>query len=117
MINAIIVTVLLFVVLFALLRAKKHFKGGGCCGSGSNTIRPRKKLEHPAIGKTLLTIEGMHCENCQARIENALDRLDGVVCRVELRKKTATVTYDRPIDPELLRQAVEKLGYTVTEIH
>ena len=31
----IIVVVLLVVLLFAIFRAKKHFKGGGCFGSNA----------------------------------------------------------------------------------
>lgn len=116
MINGLLIVILLFVVMIALLRFRNHFRGGGCCGSGSRTIRTRKKLTEPAIGEKVLTIQGMHCENCQARVENAIDRLDGVACQVNLRKKVAHVTYSRPVSDSELRAIVEKLGYTVTAI-
>lgn len=116
MIDGLLIVVLLFVVVLALLRFRNHFRGGGCCGSGSRTIRTRKKLTEPAIGEKVLTIEGMHCENCQARVENAIDRLDGVVCQVNLRKKAAHVAYSRPVSDEELRAIVERLGYSVTAI-
>lgn len=114
--DILIIAILLVVVVLALLRTKKHFKGGGCCGSGSNTVRLKKKLTDPKIGEIHLTVEGMHCENCQARVENALNRLDGVACIVNLKKKTAVVSYSRPVAAELLRETVEKLGYQVTKI-
>lgn len=114
--DAIIVGILLLVVVLALVHARKHFKGGGCCGSGSNTIRSKKKLTEPKLGEKRLTVEGMHCENCQIRVENGLNRLDGVVCKVDLRKKTAVVSYSKEISDELLKETVEKLGYQVTEI-
>ena len=114
--NVIIIVVLLVILVLALLRMKKHFKGGGCCGSGSNTIRSTKKLTEPKIGEKVLTVEGMHCENCQARVENAVNRLDGVVCKVNLKKKTATVSYSTEVSDEALKNAIEKLGYKVTRI-
>ena len=114
--NVIIIVVLLVILVLALLRRKKHFKGGGCCGSGSNTIRSTKKLTEPKIGEKVLTVEGMHCENCQARVENAVNRLEGVVCRVNLKKKTATISYSAEVSDEALKNAIEKLGYKVTRI-
>lgn len=114
--NAIILSILLVVIVLALLRAKKHFKGGGCCGSGSTTVRSHKKLTDPKLGEKILVVEGMHCENCQNRVENALNRLDGIVCKVNLRKKTATVSYSTEVSDEVLKETVEKMGYKVTEI-
>lgn len=114
--NAIIIGILLVVIVVAVLRAKKHFKGGGCCGSGGNTIRDKKTLTEPKLGEKVLTVEGMHCENCEIRVENALNRLDGVLCKVNLKKKTATVSYSREISDEELKAVVEKLGYDVTAI-
>ena len=112
----IIIGVLLLVVVIAIFQVKKHFKGGGCCGSGSTTIRDKKTLTEPKIGQKTLLIEGMHCQNCEIRVENALNRLDGVLCKVTLKKKTATVSYSREVSEEVLIQTVEKVGYTVTGI-
>ncbi|MBQ8507050.1 MAG: heavy-metal-associated domain-containing protein [Clostridia bacterium] len=114
--NVIIIAILVVVIAVAVLRARKHFKGGGCCGSGSNTIRSKKELTEPKLGEKILTVEGMHCENCQARVENILNRMDGVACRVNLKKKTAVVSYSTEVSDEVLKEAVEKLGYSVTEI-
>ena len=115
--NVIIVVLLLGAVMFALFHARKHFKGGGCCGSAGNTLRTHKKLTAPKIGEKVLTGEGMHCENCRARVENALNRLDGVVCQVNLRKKIAVVSYSTAVSDHLLKETVQKLGYRVTAIH
>lgn len=114
--NFIIILILALVVFLGLRHARKHFRGGGCCGSGSNTIRSHKELTQPQLGEKQLTVQGMHCENCQARVENALNRLDGVACTVNLRKKTATVRYSTPVPDDLLKQTVESLGYSVTQI-
>ena len=115
--NVIILAILLVIVVLAVNSGRKHFKGsGGCCGGGGEE-RPHKKLEEPAIGQRVLSVEGMHCESCQTRIEKAIDRLDGVVCKTNLHKKTATVTYSQPVSDDTLKEIVEKLGYRVTEIH
>ena len=114
--NLIIIGLLAVVVIIALLRAMKHFKGGGCCSGGSNTIRDKKTMTAPKLGEKTLVIEGMHCENCEIRVQNALNRLEGVVCTVSFRKKTAVVSYSTEIADSLLRETVEKLGYQVVEI-
>ena len=113
--NIIIVIVLLAVVALAVVKIKKRGKGG-CCGSGSKTIRVHKDLSAPKLGEVILHIEGMHCENCQARVENVLNNLDGVACTVDLKAKTATVSYSREISVRELRNRVEKLDYQVTKI-
>ena len=61
-------------------------------------------------------IEGMHCENCEIRVANALNRLENVACKVNLKKKTAVVSYSAEISDEILKETVERLGYEVTEI-
>ena len=111
--NVIILAILLVMVVLAVNSGRKHFKGSG----GGGEDRPHKKLEEPAVGQRVLSVEGMHCESCQARIEKAIDRLDGVVCKTNLHKKTATVTYSQPVSDDTLKEIVEKLGYRVTEIH
>ena len=112
----IILAILAVILILAVIRTVKHFKGGGCCGSGSNTIRDKKTLTEPKIGEKLLTVEVMHCENCEIRVENALNRLDGVLCKVNLKKKTATVSYSAEVSDEVLKETVEKLGYQVTQV-
>lgn len=111
----IIIGIILCIIVLALLRVKKHFRGG-CCSSGSNTIRDKKTLSAPQIGEKIMRIEGMHCENCAIRVENALNRLDGVLCRVNLKKKLATVSYSKEVADEVLKETVEKIGYTVASI-
>lgn len=114
--NTIILVILLAVIVFALLRIKKHFKGGGCCGSSSTSVRSRKKLTEPKLGQFILTVEGMHCENCRNRVEHMVNRLDGVVCRVDLKRKTATISYSTPVSIETARKIVEDAGYSVSAV-
>lgn len=114
--NYIIIGIIAVVVLIAILRAMKHFKGGGCCGSGCNTIRDKKTLSGPKLGEKKLTIEGMSCINCEIRVENALNRLEQVSAKVSWKKGTAIVSYSAEVSDELLKSTIEKMGYKVTQI-
>lgn len=114
--NGIVILVLLAVIAVAVGHFRKHFSGGGCCGSAGTAIRREKTLAEPPIGEVVFCVEGMHCENCQARIENALNSLEGVACRVDLREKTVTVTYSRPVPQEELHRRIENLGYPATPL-
>ena len=61
-----------------------------------------------------MTIEGMMCKHCAARVEKALNALPGVTAAVDRAAKTAAVTGDAA--DEALRKAVEDAGYTVVSI-
>ncbi|NCB93065.1 MAG: heavy-metal-associated domain-containing protein [Clostridia bacterium] len=114
--NVIIIAILAVIVLVGLSSTLKHFKGeGGCCGGGGS-IKENKKLSEPAIGEKMIRIEGMHCENCKNSVEHAVNRIEGAVCKVNLRKKTAKVTYSREIDDEELIRAIENLDFKVEAI-
>jgi Cu+-exporting ATPase len=61
-----------------------------------------------------LPIEGMTCASCSARVERALQRVPGVQqVSVNLASESAAVELDAPVGADVLRQAVEKAGYTV----
>ena len=49
-------------------------------------------------------------------MENALNALDGVWASVDLGSQEALVRMKQPMDPELLKNAVRKQGYTVIRI-
>src|SRR5690606_30861813 len=64
-----------------------------------------------------LSVEGMTCASCVARVERALGKLDGVVeANVNLATERATVRYRPGLAPELLEEAVRKAGYEVRRV-
>ena len=63
-----------------------------------------------------IKIEGMMCPHCQARVEKALNALEGVTAVVDLEAGTAAVTLTGAVSDEALRQAVTDAGYEVTSI-
>ncbi len=75
-----------------------------------------KKMEENSMIKTM-TIEGMMCEHCEARVKKAIEALDGVAdAEVSHEKGTAVVKMAVDISDEVLRKAVEDQDYTVKEI-
>ncbi|MDR1913790.1 MAG: heavy metal translocating P-type ATPase, partial [Clostridiales bacterium] len=60
----------------------------------------------------VLSIRGMTCAACSARIEKVLNRKEGVIATVNLAAETARVEYDTAvITLQDIITAIEKLGY------
>lgn len=64
----------------------------------------------------VMTVEGMMCAHCKARVEKALNAIDGVQCEVDLEKKAANLTLSKPVSDEVLTAAVTDAGYDVVGI-
>ena len=83
---------------------------------------PEKKIEtdekkkEEIKMKKIMTIEGMSCGHCSARVEKALNALEGVTAVVDLENKQAAITMEQSYPDHVLKQAVEEHGYTVTAI-
>jgi Cu+-exporting ATPase len=59
-----------------------------------------------------LSIGGMTCASCAARVEKKLNRMDGVTATVNYATEKARVTYPESVSPADLVSTVEKTGYT-----
>ena len=102
--TAVILVVLVIIVVFAVRSGIKHGKGeGGCCGGGSFATK-------------IVSIEGMHCENCKNSIEHQINRIDGASCEVNLKKKTAVIKLDKLVDDDTIRRTIERLDFKVLDI-
>jgi copper chaperone len=64
------------------------------------------------------TVEGMHCEGCEAAITQALERVDGVeAASADQAAGIGIATCrSRKVDPQQLAGEIEGLGYTVTSV-
>lgn len=118
MINVIIVVIVVAIVLLGVRAQIKHMKGeGSCCGGGGGTIAEEpKELEGELVGKKIVHIEGMHCENCKNSVERQINHLDGAAARVNLAKNEAVVSMTRMVSDDELRQAVAMADFKVTDI-
>lgn len=117
MVDIIILSLVLALIVLAIRSSVKHFKGeGSCCGGGSGSRKGKKRLDGPVIGTRNIRIDGMHCEHCAATVEEAVNNIDGAICKVDLKKNMAKVSYDRSIDDITIRSAIEGAGYKVDSI-
>ena len=66
--------------------------------------------------KKRIYIEGMMCEHCKMRVENALNGIDGVIAKVNLEGKYADVEMSREVDDGILKKAVQDGGYDAVSI-
>lgn len=77
-------------------------------------IQPKKEQE---IMEKTLTIEGMMCTHCEARVKKALEALENVTqAQVSHEKGTAVVTLSADVPNDTLKQAVEAQDYPVSRI-
>ena len=111
--NVMILVLLVLAVAIGIWYTVRHFKGeGGCCGGGSYKPR-RKKLAH-VVGERTFRVEGMHCEHCKTRVEEAVNDIHGAAGHADGKKGLRTVSCAEPVDDETIRQKVERAGYHVT---
>ena len=126
-----IIIVLILAVLFLLAAAKtvKKFKGGGCCGcsgcsGGSCSSCGNRSIPDPSeyigggellVGVKTVKIKGMHCEHCRESVEKALNSIEGIKASVDLKNNEARVICEA-VDENLIKDAVQGLGFTVESI-
>ena len=68
------------------------------------------------IMKKVIQINGMSCEHCKARVEKALNAIEGVEAKVDLKQKNATVTLKTDVSDEVLKNAVNEAGYEAVSV-
>lgn len=113
----IVCVVLALIIIFAIINSAKHFRGeGGCCGGGSSEIKVKKKKLSDVKATLIISVDGMTCKNCSARIQNKLNEMDNVSADVNLRTNQATVEIEDGVSEEDIKAAIERLGYTVTGV-
>lgn len=132
-IDIIILIVVVILIFLALRSAYRHYsgKGGGCCGcsggscgscgSGENVGARGENLSKKSITKDtpskIMRIEGMHCVNCKKSVEKALTAQNGVIrADADVDRGVARVFYEKDVDDEALKKAVEEEGFTVKNI-
>jgi Cu+-exporting ATPase len=67
--------------------------------------------------KKVISVNGMNCGHCQAKVEGALNAVDGVsAAKVDLKKKTATVTLESEVNDDVLMNAVNQAGFEAVSV-
>ncbi|MBN2767462.1 MAG: heavy metal translocating P-type ATPase [Paludibacteraceae bacterium] len=110
-----------------LLRFKPRFAFSGNNNSPQNVeikaegeIRSHKIENSNSINtimtQKILTISGMSCGHCSARVEKTLNNIEGVEAKVFLETNTAELKLTRDVSNEELKKTIDMIGYEVTDI-
>jgi copper chaperone CopZ len=59
---------------------------------------------------------GMSCGHCSARVEKVLNAIDGVEAIVDLESNSASIKLSGDVSDEMLKKAVDAIGYEVVEV-
>ncbi len=113
--NYIIIGILILIALAAVGMLIKRSGRKGCCASGSS-YKPRKKKLDKVIASKIFAVEGMHCEKCANRVTEVVNDIPGVAGIVNLKKGIVTVSYAQTVPDAQIKDRIERVGYTVTEI-
>ena len=114
MTDGIIIAILVVVLFIGLRSTVKHFtKKGGCCSSSD--YKPKKKKLSKVQYRKTFVVEGMHCEHCKRRVEEAVNNIRGVAGVVNLKKRELTISYEMGISDEEIIAAVIKAGYQIIQ--
>lgn len=81
-----------------------------------NQLENKENKGEFAMTEKIIKIEGMACGHCSARVEKALNAIDGVSATVDLEAKTASITLTKPVDDQVLIKAVTDAGYEAAEL-
>ena len=78
-----------------------------------NTLLAQPKAVTPEAAQWVMTVEGMTCGHCKARVEKALGTLPGVSATVTLETKQVHIAAPETTTAKALQTAVQEAGYEV----
>lgn len=86
-------------------------------GKRDKPLRHHQKKEGNLMNTKIIHVTGMMCGHCEASVQKALEKIDGVAsAKADHVQGIATVTLEKPVSDDTLRQAIENLDYKVTQI-
>lgn len=119
MANAIIVLILILIGIYSFRSYMKKLRGG-CCGGEVDVekkVKVRDKNPENYPYTVTIGIEGMTCAKCRERVENALNKEEGVWAQVNLKEKQALVRMKKELSEDEFRKIIVRAGYTMTGMH
>lgn len=63
--------------------------------------------------ETIIKVQGMACEGCENRIQNALKNIEGIEKVVANHKEGTVIVKANEIDIDKVKERIEDLGFTV----
>ena len=103
-------------IYYSVRRARK---GSGCCGDIAGKVRRTGPADHKRSlygFRAEAEITGMTCDNCAARVENALNSLEGIWASVRIDTGKARILSKETVDERKIREAVRGAGYGVGKL-
>ena len=65
----------------------------------------------------VLHVEGMHCEGCAKRVQDALLKIPGVLsAQVDLASESAHIAVSVPVESAILAEKIDLLGFTLKSV-
>jgi copper chaperone len=70
------------------------------------------------VKNMILMVDGMHCQNCADIIKSSIGKLNGIKeVMASFQDGVVNVSYDETkIDIDILKEAIDDLGFNVIEI-
>ena len=65
--------------------------------------------------KVIINVEGMMCEGCESRIQNALKNIEGIENVIANHKEKTVTIIAENINIEKIKDKIEDIGFTVLE--
>lgn len=87
-----------------------------CCGGGISCTRKKSKKPYNPMAELTVHIDGMHCKHCQSSVDSALNDIEGVYAKVNLKKGFAKISCTGQVSDQEIIDAVEAAGFKVTSI-
>ena len=81
-----------------------------------NIKMQNNRLNFKFMKQKTLTISGMSCGHCSARVEKTLNNIDGVEAKVNLETNQAILTLSKDVSNETLKTSVDNIGYEIVDI-
>lgn len=119
--NMVLTALLAALAGYAVFRTWRRAKeGSACCGPIQQGVKrtgsaDRNKAHYPYRAEAEITL--MTCDRCAAKVENALNALDGVWAEVRIDTKKALIRSKEPVEESVIRSTVHQAGYGVGAFH
>lgn len=116
--TAIICIILVIICIYSIKSYTKKLSNG-CCGGESDpvqSIKPQDENKKNYSYCKKVYIEGMTCQNCQRRIENAFNQKDGCYMDIHLRKNVGMLYSKTSLSDEDIKDTIRAMGYEATQI-
>ena len=116
--STIIIIVLILICIYSIKSYMKELKSG-CCGGEIDTIQKIKPqdthIQNYSIHKHIV-IEGMTCDNCKIRIQNAFHQKNGFLMKIDRSQGTSELYCKEDVSNKSIKKIIQDLGYHVVKI-